>query len=63
VEHQQLLLRFAGVTEVKEYRAVGMMLYAVRQESINAQRQRFTFINWDDEDDAFLEVVANEVLF
>jgi hypothetical protein len=63
VEHRQLLLRFAGVTEVKEHRAVGMMLYAVRQESINARRHRFTFINWDDQDDAFLEVVATEVFF
>ena len=37
------------------------MLYALIERRETPPGRRFVFGNWDEEDDAFLEVVANEI--
>ena len=57
----QFEIRFAGVASLTQHRAEGMMLYAVAEMKTDPPLRRFVFANWDDEDDASLEVVAREI--
>ncbi len=55
-----LAVEFLNVESVKQQSAVGMMLYALVEWWAPAPWRRFVFANWDDEDDAFLEIIAQD---
>lgn len=55
--------RFLGVTELTAQSEQGMILYALAEYQAVAPWRRFGFINWDDEGDAFLEIVAQHFEF
>ena len=54
---------FDRVAEIEDNRAVGMMLYALIERESEGSRRTFVFANWDDDDDASLQVVAETVRF
>lgn len=53
----ELKIEFQEVVSVKSNRPEGMMLYALA-EMKNPEHRHFVFANWEDEDDACLEIVA-----
>jgi hypothetical protein len=55
---QWLVIQFDNVAWVKSLHPEGMMLYALAEGQCKANIRRFVFINWDEEDDAFLEIGA-----
>lgn len=57
---QPLLLLFRGVTSLKAHRAEGMMVYALSELRAEPPSRRFVFPNWDEDDDAFLELIAQD---
>ena len=52
---------FRGVESVTARRAEGMVLYALAEMRAPAPLRRFVFANWEEEDDASLEVIAREL--
>ena len=57
-DRRLVVFEFTGVREVKSNRAEGMLLYALTELGESAPLRRFSFGNWDEEDDAYLELVA-----
>ncbi len=55
-----LVVEFSGVESLDEHRAVGMTLYALSEFEEAGDLRRFVFANWDDEDDARLELLARD---
>ena len=49
---------FTGVRHVKQNRPEGMLLYSLTELRETAPLRKFIFTNWNEEDDAFLEVTA-----
>lgn len=58
-ERKILAIDFQGVASVRSNRPEGMMLYSLSEMKAPAPLRRFVFTNWDDEDDAFLEITAS----
>lgn len=51
---------FSGVIEFTANRAQGMVLYALAEFVGVAPLRRFIFVNWDEEGDASLQIVAED---
>ena len=62
-EGRPLIVQFVGVAAVEEHEALGMMLYALREEPGSSEARRFEFINWDAAAAASLVVTAAGVSF
>jgi hypothetical protein len=58
-----LLFRFefSDVRSVKMNHPEGMVLYSLSEMKEPSPYRRFVFTNWDEQDDASLEVVAREM--
>ena len=54
-------LLFRGVCALRAHRAEGMMLYAVAELRSDGPARRFVFSNWEESDDARLEIDAREM--
>jgi hypothetical protein len=61
-EGAELVARFEGVEAVREQDPVGMMIYGLFARD-SAGESCFSFSNWDEDDPAFLEVIAAGVTF
>jgi hypothetical protein len=55
---RNFVVRFVGVQSVASNRPEGMMLYALVERRSAPPCRRFDFANWEDEDDARLEIMA-----
>jgi hypothetical protein len=55
---QRYSVIFSGVTELQAVRPEGMLLYALSESPAEGAVRRFSFTNWEDEDDARLEISA-----
>ena len=53
-----VVFEFTGVRNVKQNRPEDMVLYSLSELRETAPLRKFIFTNWDEEDDAFLEVTA-----
>ncbi len=53
--------RFTRVTDVVSKSSEGMLLYALAEMTEPDGRRRFVFVNWDEEGENALEVVAQDV--
>ena len=49
---------FNNVKQLSSNKAIGMMLYSVSEISEEKPYRQFVFINWDDEDDAYLKIIS-----
>ncbi len=52
------VVTFSGVRALRANKPEGMILYSLSEMTCEPPLRRFVFTNWDDEDDAFLEVEA-----
>jgi hypothetical protein len=55
---QEYAVEFHGVKAVRSNRPEEMMIYALTEMRTLAAARRFVFSNWEDDDDASLEVEA-----
>ena len=53
------LVQFEGVKSVKSNNPEGMKLYSL-SEMKHPDNRLFVFTNWEDEDNAFLEIIAED---
>jgi hypothetical protein len=53
-----LRIEFEGVVSVKSNKPEGMMLYSL-SEMKHPEHRLFIFTNWDEEDDSYLEIIAD----
>ncbi len=53
-------IAFPGVGSIEDHHAVGMLLYALAEMTSKPPLRRFVFVNWDEDDDARLEVAARD---
>jgi hypothetical protein len=58
-----IVVRFRNVSEVRETRAEGMMVYALAEYRHRGGQRHFEFANWEIEDDGALVVFPEEVTF
>lgn len=58
VEQRLFQIEFHGVESVTSTQPEGMMLYSISEIRAQAPMRRFVFANWDEQDDALLEVCA-----
>ena len=54
-------VRFFGVESLTQLRAEGMMLYALAEMEGEPPLRRFVFVNWDEDDEAQLDVLARDL--
>jgi hypothetical protein len=54
------VIEFQGVAWIKAHRPEDMMLYALAEWRGDGSVRRFVFSNWEEEDDAFLEIGAKD---
>lgn len=59
-DNLEVLLRFGGVFAIKDHRCVGMFLYAIAEMKHPGKLRRFVFVNSDGDDDAVLEITAED---
>ncbi len=52
----RLRIEFLDAVEVEHERAVGVTLYSLAELCGPGDRRRFSFVNWDEADDARLEL-------
>jgi hypothetical protein len=57
---KRLHLQFFGVHEVLDHCSVGMRLYGLVEMTSEQPWRRFLFANWDEEDDASLEIICRD---
>jgi hypothetical protein len=55
------VVEFGGVRAMRAARPEGMLLYALSELSGEPPLRRFTFANWDDDSEAYLEVDAETI--
>lgn len=60
-EGRLVSFEFSGVQSVKQNRPEGMILYSLSEMEGIPPFRSFSFVNWDDDDESYLEVVAMEM--
>ncbi len=60
-EGEAIAVKFYGVQTMNFIRPIGMMLYSISEMNENAPFRKFHFANWEDDDNASLEIVAEQV--
>jgi hypothetical protein len=59
---RRLEIEFSGVHEVRDHRSIGMRLYGLVEMTTEKPWRRFLFANWDEADDARLEIVCEDFI-
>ena len=58
---KMLTVAFFGLKSIKSNKPEGMILYSLSEMRCDKQHRHFVFTNTEDEDDAYLEIVAEEI--
>ena len=58
LDGQSFALEFLDVASIHAVSPEGMMLYALAEVKTRLPLRRLVFVNWDEEDEAALEIVA-----
>ena len=58
MEGRRIDITFTGVAEVRAVRPIGMMVYSLAELEAEPPQRRFAFLNWDEEGEQALEIVA-----
>jgi len=53
-----MIIEFNGVVSIESNKPEGMMLYSISEMS-HPEHRLFSFVNWSEEDDAYLEIIAS----
>ncbi|OPH47018.1 hypothetical protein BC351_40490 [Paenibacillus ferrarius] len=62
-EGEVVVFKFYGVQTINSNRPIGMMLNSVSEMKKNEPFRKFLFANWDEDDNASFEIVAEQVEF
>lgn len=57
-----IIVKFLGVKSVRSNRPKGMILYSISEMKESPPFRKFVFVNWDEDDDASLEVIAQDCI-
>lgn len=57
-DNEIIRVKFVEVKSVKSNNAEGMILYSISEMEEQLLFRRFVFVNWDEEDESSLEIVA-----
>lgn len=49
---------FYDIKFIKENKPIGMWLYSIREMTTDNPYRYFNFLNWDEEDEAYLDIIA-----
>ena len=58
VDGRVVVFEFTGVRDLNQNRPEGTVLYSFTELRESLPLRRFCFTNWDEEDDAYLEITA-----
>ena len=58
---REFVVEFRGVQAVRSKQPEGMMIYALSEMRAPSPQRLFVFANWDEDDELFLEVEAENV--
>jgi hypothetical protein len=61
-DKETVKVKFVEVKSVVSNRPEGMILYSISEMEEQLPFRKFVFANWDEEDDAYLEIVAKDLL-
>lgn len=56
----RIMIRFRKVREVRKNLPIGMMVYSLSKRVADSGPFLYSFTNWDDDGEAFLEIVADK---
>ena len=57
-----IMVKFLGVKLVNANRLEGMIIYAIAEVKEQYPLRKFVFVNWDEEDEASLEIIAHDCI-
>lgn len=61
-DNEIIRVEFVEVKSVKSNNAEGMILYSISEMEEQLPFRKFIFVNWDEEDDSSLEIVAQDYI-
>lgn len=61
-DNEMISAKFVGVKSVESNKAEGMIIYSIVEKEEKSHFRKFVFVNWDEEDDASLEVIAQDCI-
>ena len=61
-EDEIVVVKFLGAKSISSNRPEGMILYAICEMKEQSPFRKFVFVNTDEEDDAFLEIIAQDCI-
>lgn len=61
-DNEIIRVKFVEVKLVKSNNAEGMILYSISEMKEQLPFRKFVFVNWDEEDDSSLEIVAQDCI-
>jgi len=56
-----ITVKFLNTVSVDSCKPIGMFLYAIAEMKAEGSFRKFVFINWNEEDDAYLEVISSDL--
>jgi hypothetical protein len=57
-ENEIITVKFVGVKSINSNRPEGMIIYSISEMVWQSPYRKFVFVNWDEGDDALLEIIA-----
>lgn len=61
-DNEIIRVKFVEVKSAKSNNAEGMILYSISEMEEQLPFRRFVFVNWDEEDESSLEIVAQDCI-
>lgn len=61
-DNEIIIVKFVGIKSVRSNRPEGMILYSISEMEEQSPFRKFVFVNWDEEDDASLEIIAHDCI-
>ncbi|SHJ97179.1 hypothetical protein SAMN02745163_02959 [Clostridium cavendishii DSM 21758] len=62
-ENEKIIVTFIDVKSMKSNRPEGMILYSISEMKEQPPFRKFIFVNWDEDNDASLEIIAKDCIF
>jgi hypothetical protein len=57
-----ITVKFVGVKSINANRPEGMIIYSISEMVWQSPYRKFVFANWNEEDDASIEIVAKDCI-
>lgn len=60
MDKEEISIEFYSVKSIESFNAEGMMLYSISEMKTCDPFREFYFVNWDEEREEYLEIIAKE---